>query len=422
MERSLTRAEPLRCGSASAPYILAASVWVSLNPYFLWGIGAAAMILAGMVAGVIALIGFAANRYRVQADVEMIGVGLMTIFLLYITALPKADGGHIKWVFILPSLWALWLLSDDQRRRCIDFFATIFALSLVLGIVISFCLVAGMSITFKSIPVPNTLMATEGSAQMFLFPGALFIKGNGIVLPWGGVLFRLCGIYDEPGTVGTIGALLLASNGFRLSGWRPLLIYLAGLLAFSLAFVVLATIGFLGRAAIKRSRWPLIAILPIAVAATLILGLWSASIPAPAQTKVAIEGSLGVLSNQLVTSSAGGHPTLRQVEQIDNRSQPQMNFLVHEYLHSGATTLPVWHSQRCERTEGRRELYLDPYTDGQRYRWDAHFGLQFRPDRTGNLAKVAVLGAGSSVLRFVWVQRVPAAYHLDALRPAIHDL
>jgi hypothetical protein len=95
-------------------------------------------------------------------------------------------------------------------------------------------------------------------------PGVVFIASNTTVLPWGGLLSRLCGIYDEPGMVGTLSALLLAARGFRLDSIWPRLLLVAGLLSFSLAFCVLAVLGFLLAGGRDAWRRVLLALLPAA--------------------------------------------------------------------------------------------------------------------------------------------------------------
>ena len=62
-----------------------------------------------------------------------------------------------------------------------------------------------------------------------------------LVLPHGGALFRLCGIYDEPGTVGTIAALCLARTRFRLRSVPGRDCLAAGMMSLSIAFAVLTS-------------------------------------------------------------------------------------------------------------------------------------------------------------------------------------
>lgn len=41
------------------------------------------------------------------------------------------DDGHAIWVFILPTLWALAIITDDLRKRCFLLFASVFVLSII---------------------------------------------------------------------------------------------------------------------------------------------------------------------------------------------------------------------------------------------------------------------------------------------------
>ena len=50
---------------------------------------------------------------------------------------------------------------------------------------------------------------------------------------------RLCGIFDEPGVVGTVCGLLLAANGFSFTKRENIIIFTAGILSFSTAFYII---------------------------------------------------------------------------------------------------------------------------------------------------------------------------------------
>lgn len=56
---------------------------------------------------------------------------------------------------------------------------------------------------------------------------------------------RFNGPYDEPGVVGTLSALILCINKFRLKDWRNIVILIAGLLSLSLFFYVLCGVYLL---------------------------------------------------------------------------------------------------------------------------------------------------------------------------------
>lgn len=287
--------------------ILATCAWISLNPYFVWGYSRHLIIAAGFSCLAALAAYMLGDRPR---RAEFVPMAVLAVFVIYITALPNLDGQITKWVYVLPTILALFVFSDQRRAETIQLFAAIFAASLVPAIVVSLWCIIGLPVSFDTTSHANPVMAAEGAGYMAL-PGALLAMGNALALPWGGTLYRICGIYDEPGMVGTIGALLLASNRFRINSPVFAVIFLGGVLSFSVAFVVLTGVGLLIRAVIKHSAKSLVPL-----------------------TMVAAAGLLAVGAVQFSTPTNGPATQLRQTEHIDNRSLPEMDSLISEFWKS----------------------------------------------------------------------------------------
>lgn len=58
-------------------------------------------------------------------------------------------------------------------------------------------------------------------------------------------LFRLSGLFDEPGVVGTFSGFLMVILGYRVREWKEYVILLSGILSFSLAFYMISILYFL---------------------------------------------------------------------------------------------------------------------------------------------------------------------------------
>jgi hypothetical protein len=52
------------------------------------------------------------------------------------------------------------------------------------------------------------------------------------------IIYRYCGIFDEPGVVGTVALLILAGNRMRLNNVYQIILFVSGLLSFSLFFYI----------------------------------------------------------------------------------------------------------------------------------------------------------------------------------------
>lgn len=236
------------------------------------------MALAGMTAGVLAIAAFLiGDRPRRR---EMLGFVLIAVFILYISTLPKIDGTTTRWYFVLPTMLALAVFSDERRAQVIQFFTWIFAASLVPGIIASFCTIALIPINFEQIPLLNPVMAGKGSMYLHV-PGALLLAGNQLSLPWGGELYRLCAMYDEPGMVGTIAAFLLAGHRFRLNRAPTVILLIGGTLSFSLAFIVMAALGFFVRLVYTRSLINLVPLAILGLVGLMVLGIIKPQGPTP---------------------------------------------------------------------------------------------------------------------------------------------
>ncbi|UMY62932.1 hypothetical protein [Pseudomonas sp. LS.1a] len=337
--------------AALAP-LFALCAWVTLNPYFLWN-SLRHMAVAGMLSGCLAIAALLLGDRPRRREVP--GFILICLFVLYISMLPKVDGSTTRWYFVLPTIFALAVFSDHRRGKVLQWFGWIFAISLIPGIVVSLGKITGLPVQMDRLPLLNPSMAQGGGFYMHA-PGALLLSGNHLSLPWGGELYRLCAMYDEPGMVGTLSAFLLAGNRFRLKPFPFLIIFVGGVLSFSLAFIVMASIGFLFRLVQARSPLTLLPLAILGLFGLLVLGIIKPSAPAT-QPHAAVTTQAERMSQQdkqatqplasheepLPTSPAVTPPQpeqhLRQTEYINNRSLPEMDKLFARYLDADTRTL-----------------------------------------------------------------------------------
>ncbi|MNO27982.1 hypothetical protein D3C76_178680 [compost metagenome] len=339
--------------------LFALCAWVTLNPYFLW-YSLRHMAVAGLLSGCLAVVAFLlGDRPRRR---ELPGFILICLFVVYISMLPKIDGTTTRWYFVLPTLMALCVFSDQRRGKVLQWFGWIFAISLIPGIVVSLCAIANIPITLDRVPLLNPTMAEAGGYYLHA-PGALLLSGNNLSLPWGGELYRLCAMYDEPGMVGTLAAFLLAGNRFRLKPFPFLIIFVGGVLSFSLAFIVMASLGFLFRLVQARSPITLLPLAVLGLFGLLVLGIIKPSAPPPPVAQAAAQApdekavtQSGDLLISPAADSANGSASdaattpqvpaaqqpeqhLRQTQYLNNRSLPEMDKLLARYFDADTKTL-----------------------------------------------------------------------------------
>lgn len=322
---------------------LALSAWVSQLPYFFWLHRNAALIAAATAAGAAGAVALWLRRGKAFERREVLAALGLLVFLVYITAQRTVAGDHDLWIFIVPTVIALAAARPRERRLAYTTFEFIFILSLIPGLILSLLLIAGVPVTFWVREPPNPLFAATG-IRMLEGIGAVLIESNSQGLPWGGVISRLCGMYDEPGMVGTIAALMLAVRGFEVKGWRSVLLWLAGILSLSLAFVILAVVGFAVRAVAIRRVQPLLLAAPVALTSLLILGIvtpaaGTTATETAAATTTAPQGADSGERVKLRLDPKGSR--VRQTTYINNRSLPEMDALVDRYLASDWKTIAL---------------------------------------------------------------------------------
>jgi hypothetical protein len=175
----------------------------------------------------------------------------------------------------------------------------------------------------------------------------VFLPYNGMLLPNGGTIFRLCGIHDEPGTVGTISALCLAASRFRISNFRGAVCLVAGLMSLSIAFAVIAAIGFVATAVSSKRLGLLVpAVIATLVGCVPLLGLQFDIKDIQRRTTISIVLPPTQISSAAATTPGRGQPfglwdgvRLRQSPTFNNRIESNMHALLKQYLESGAATL-----------------------------------------------------------------------------------
>ena len=216
--------------------ILYATICIfSLSPYFLWNTYSYSDFFKGLyllcylVAQLLFLLLFVLNKHpftlKSYKKVIFFLVFSICVTILY-TSRMTMIGYVFQFLFILTFVEFL-LCPNDIKKETINYFRIFFVITLIPSIIY-------MILNFISIEIPFSILETTHTGKAT--SGIFYIKYFGSVFIFG--LGRLCGIYDEPGVVGTIGALLIALNSNQ-KDWKNLIIQIAGVLTFSLAFFVI---------------------------------------------------------------------------------------------------------------------------------------------------------------------------------------
>jgi len=155
---------------------------------------------------------------------------------------------------------SMLLLPDEYNITAYQIFYRIFTVSLIIPIIVFVLTIAGVSLPYGVLESYEEIKRNTG-VYYHLYPFA--ITRDHVYQTF---LFKLqlCGIFDEPGRVGTLCGLFLCAENFKIKEKKSNVILLvAGIMSFSMAFYFLCAIFFLVRAVQDKKRGAIIILLLI---------------------------------------------------------------------------------------------------------------------------------------------------------------
>lgn len=171
-------------------------------------------------------------KNRFQFSIEKFFIVFFLILYYFYTGINFYDKSSItiRTFIALVKLLLLFLLNKEEILDILYVLTRVFALVLIPCIIINALLTIGVSL-------PYTLIEPSKDGQIYLYYfnyfGCLFIHESN-------EYWRLCGIFNEPGVIGTIGGLLLCKEDYQLKRWYNLSIFIACIMSFSTAFFMIS--------------------------------------------------------------------------------------------------------------------------------------------------------------------------------------
>ena len=224
--------------------LIAISAFFALNPYFLWktynvfGINIYRIVLI-----LAAITSFFEIMMPDLSKVHRKSIVCILYYILFylFQHINTCDGrfsielGYGLAVLILCVL----VMKDAQYKKDIlKYFTIIFAVALISGLFFWILYVLKVQVPY-SVLQPEYAGKVEGGFFYRHYLGCVFLDHKYNIEYF--TKYKICGMFDEPGVIGTIGALLLVSNHFwenRKDKWL-LIIFVGGALTFSLAFYII---------------------------------------------------------------------------------------------------------------------------------------------------------------------------------------
>lgn len=158
----------------------------------------------------------------------------MGFMISYCYFVLKTDTSTLWYIIMIASCF-LFAVSKDFIANVFKKFTLIYSITLVPSIIVYLLInVFGLDLLITVIEPLNESKLYEYSVYPFLVQDNEYTS---ILL-----LKRFHGYYDEPGVVGTISAVLLISSGYNLKRLINVPIFIAGVLSFSLAFLIASVV------------------------------------------------------------------------------------------------------------------------------------------------------------------------------------
>lgn len=214
-------------------YFLSFLFFLLLLPYFVWHTP-----LIRHAVEVIFIVGCIPFIEKKISKNQVILSSLLLLLLLYLITQTSVTG-LISNLFLL----VIFFLKSDFKIKLLDCVISVFAIGVGISLLV-YILVCWLSIPFPSqvLEPLNPLKETEYLQYPFL------VVYNS---PYNFANMRFYSVFDEPGVVGTVAALLLYSNEYKLNSWKFIIIFIAGIFSFSFFFIVMSFLCLFRKSYIK---------------------------------------------------------------------------------------------------------------------------------------------------------------------------
>lgn len=204
-------------------WLLAVLLFFMTTPYFVWFTIIPTVSVIGFYLLTVAHYSPIKNKYR-------IGVFLFSIFYFFV-AIQYGMELSMVYTIVIP---LVFLMDSVFLCKGFDKFIKILSACLAISIIVYILVV------FFNVSLPHTPYAPKNAYKVMFgftydqYPLLLLDPTNrGDILP------RFYGIYDEPGVVGTICAIIMVTNQYNFKKKSLIPLFIAGFFSFSLFFYII---------------------------------------------------------------------------------------------------------------------------------------------------------------------------------------
>lgn len=202
--------------------ILAFIIFLQFLPYIVWHSAYHAYALI-----VLEFIIFCKKSYKLNYRFTTC-LALLFVSTSYIFIIDPSISSFLGFLLI-----GIFLIKDDAKMKLFSYFRTIYALILILSIAVY------LAVIWFQIDLPSETMLPQNANKDFWYTVYPFLATGSSERQFF-TQYRFNCMFDEPGVVGTIAACMLFADRFSLRKWQNIVIFISGLISFSLYFIVVA--------------------------------------------------------------------------------------------------------------------------------------------------------------------------------------
>jgi hypothetical protein len=207
-----------------------------LNPYFLWHSSPILYRLIAFFALILSLYYFFKQRKISNTTIIIANTFILSILIRQFSSFENVS--HFSIMLILGITFLL--LNNEIQKKVFLVFLNIYVLTLIPALILYVLIAIGAPLEWTLLEGTNAGKVAHGLYYREYF--GMVVLSDQIFPFMSGELFRLSALYDEPGVVGTISALLLAATQFNMKNLKGKILLISGVLSFSLAFYIMAFI------------------------------------------------------------------------------------------------------------------------------------------------------------------------------------
>lgn len=226
--------------SAERLYIIfmAFFAFISMPPYFTWEYSNTLVMLfmkLGLPA-IICALGIVLSGSRIKLNEALSALFIIAFGFIQTSRGDNNVNGFIANILIYIAFATFVCQKAEVKSACFSLFYKIFAISLIPGIIVFLLRLVGVDLPHDVIYSTNELKTVIHHYYDHYWGSVIYRAGIG---------FSFCGMFDEPGTVGTFAGLLLAANMVNIDkqgegklkpSWFDIVILIGGILSSSKAF------------------------------------------------------------------------------------------------------------------------------------------------------------------------------------------